>query len=171
MTWSTDPELENRETEGILASTDFREGAKVLAQKELVLDVMLSFPQMLELADFAKSVADLSVILNHIGALRRVVLYANRDDEVRPAWQEGIDAVAACPNITLKLGGMVMPWMGFSWHTWDVPVGSEELAESMSPWTNYCIEQFGPDLCVGYWNELAGFGWLLASPLYERRDW
>ena len=24
---------------------------------------------------------------------------------------------------------------------------------------------------VGYWNELAGFGWLLASPPQEHRDW
>ena len=23
----------------------------------------------------------------------------------------------------------------------------------------------------GYWNELAGFGWLLASPPQEHRDW
>ena len=148
VTWSPDPELADRETEGILANSDFREGAKVLAQKELVLDVMLSFPQMLELADFAKAVPDLSIILNHIGALRRVGIYANRDDEVTPAWREGINAVAACPNITLKLGGMGMPWMGFGWHTREVPVGSEELAETMSPWITYCIEQFGPDRCM-----------------------
>ena len=100
----------------------------------------LSFTQMMKLADFAKSVPNLPINLNHIGALRRVVIYANRDDEVRPAWQEGIDPVAACPNITLKLGGMGMPWMGFSWHIREVPIGSEELAESMSPWMNYCIE-------------------------------
>ena len=148
VTWSPDPELENRETEGILANTEFRAGADVLAQKELVLDVMLSFPQMLELAAFAKSVPNLSIILNHIGALRRVGIYTNRDDEVTPAWREGIEAVAACPNITMKLGGMGMPWMGFGWHTREVPVGSEELAESMSPWMNYCIGQFGPDRCM-----------------------
>ena len=148
VTWSPDPGLENRESEGILANAGFREGAKVLAQKGLVLDVMLSFPQMLELADFAKVVPDLSIILNHIGALRRVGIYANRDDEVAPAWREGIDAVAACPNITLKLGGMGMPWMGFGWHAREIPVGSQELAETMSPWMNYCIEQFGPDRCM-----------------------
>ncbi len=148
VTWSPDPGLENRETEGILANTKFRDGAKVLMQKGLVLDVMLSFPQMQELADFAKSVPDLPIILNHIGALRRVGIYANRDDEVVPAWRQGIDAVAACPNVTVKLGGMGMPWMGFGWHAREVPVGSEELAEAMSPWMNYCIEKFGPDRCM-----------------------
>ena len=148
VTWSPDPGLENRESEGILANADFREGAKVLARKEMVLDAMLSFPQMLELAEFAKAVPDLPIILNHIGALRRVGIYANQDDEVEPAWRAGIDAVAACPNITLKLGGMGMPWMGFGWHAREVPVGSKELAETMSPWMEYCIEKFGPNRCM-----------------------
>lgn len=145
VTWSPDPELENREDEGILANAGFLEGAKVLTQKGLSLDVMLSFPQMPELAGFAKAVPDLSIILNHIGALSRVGIYANREDEVKASWQEGIAAVAACPNVTVKLGGLGMPRMGFGWHAREVPIGSEELAESMAPWMNYCIEQFGPD--------------------------
>ena len=94
VTWSPDPEVENREAEGILANTDFLEGAKVLAQKGLSLDVMLSFPQMPELAEFARAVPDLSIILNHIGALNRVGMYANRDDEVKSVWREGISKVA-----------------------------------------------------------------------------
>ena len=144
VTWSPDPELDNRESEEIMANSSFREGAKVLAQKGLVLDVMLSFPQMREFADFAKSVPDLPIILNHIGALSRVGIYANREDEVRAEWQRGIDAAAACPNVTIKLGGLGMPRMGFGWHTRDVPIGSEELAADMAPWINYCIEKFGP---------------------------
>jgi len=86
--------------------------------------------------------------LNHIGALNRVGMYANREDEVRAIWQAGIAAVAACPNITLKLGGLGMPRMGFDWHTRAVPVGSEELAADMAPWMQYCIEHFGPARCM-----------------------
>ena len=41
-----------------------------------------------------------------------------------------------------------MPRMGFGWHAREVPIGSEELAESMSPWMNYCIEQFSPNRCM-----------------------
>jgi predicted TIM-barrel fold metal-dependent hydrolase len=46
--------------------------------------------------------------------------------------------------VTIKLGGLGMPRMGFGWHTRDVPIGSEELAADMAPWINYCIEKFGP---------------------------
>lgn len=148
VTWSPDPALENRESEGILANSQFRSGARVLARTGLSLDTMLSFPQLPELAEFAKAVPELQIILNHIGGGNRVGIYANRDEEVATVWKQGIALVAACPNVTVKLGGMGMPRWGFGWHRRDVPIGSEELAQSMSPWMNYCIEQFGPDRCM-----------------------
>ena len=148
VTWSSDPALENRESQGILANNTFRAGAQVLARQGLSLDTMLSFPQLPELADFARTVPDLPIILNHIGGVSRVGIYANQDDEVIAAWRRGIAAVAECPNVTVKLGGLGMPRLGFGWHARTVPIGSEELAESMSPWISYCIEQFGPARCM-----------------------
>ncbi|MCI0901633.1 MAG: amidohydrolase family protein [Chloroflexi bacterium] len=148
VTWNPDPDWDNRETEGILANADFREGARVLSRKGLVLDLMQSFPQLPEIADFARAVPDLPVIVNHIGGVSRVGIYANKDDEIIPHWREGIAAVAACPNVTMKLGGMGMPRFGYGWHSRGVPIGSEELAEAMAPWMNHCIEQFGPDRCM-----------------------
>ena len=60
-------------------------------------------------------------------------------------WRSGIAAVAACPNVYMKLGGIGMPRTGFDWHVRNKPIGSEELAASMSPFMTYCIEQFGPN--------------------------
>jgi predicted TIM-barrel fold metal-dependent hydrolase len=148
VTWSPDPALDNRETEGILASDVFRQGARVLARQGLSLDTMLSFPQLPELADFARAVPDLTIILNHMGGVNRVGIYAQRDDEVLAAWKAGISAVAACPNVVVKLGGMGMPRWGFGWHARNLPIGSEELAQAMTPWKTYCIEQFGPERCM-----------------------
>ena len=148
VTWSPDPLIDNRETQGIMSNDTFRAGARVLAGMGLSLDVMLSFPQLNELAEFARAVPEVPIILNHIGGVSRTGIYANRDDEVIPAWREGIHAVAQCPNVTCKLGGMGMPRWGFDWPTRDTPIGSEELAEAMAPWMNYCIEQFGPERCM-----------------------
>ena len=145
VTWSPDPSLEDRETQGIMSNDTFRAGARVLAEMGLSLDVMLSFPQLNELADFARAVPELPIILNHLGGVSRTGIYAGRDDEVIPAWREGIRAVAACPNVTCKIGGMGMPRWGFGWHARNIPIGSEELVEAMAPWMNYCIEQFGPE--------------------------
>ena len=148
VSWNSDPAFQDRETEGIMADSKFREGANVLSRMGLSMDVMLSFPQLPELVDFANSVPDLPIILNHMGGVNRIGVYVGREDEVLATWREGIAAVAACPNVTLKLGGMGMPRWGFGWHARETPIGSEELAEAMTPWMTYCIEQFGPDRCM-----------------------
>jgi L-fuconolactonase len=148
VTWDPHPEVENTAAHnmpGQLASEKFRAGARVLARMGFSLEAWLFFPQLPELADFATAVPDLPIILNHIGGLLRVGPYANRDQEVLDTWRRGIAAVAACPNVTIKLGGIGMPRTGFDWHTRPQPIGSEELAASMAPFMTYCIEQFGPE--------------------------
>ena len=148
VTWNPHPEIGNRETEGVLASPDYRAGARVLARMGHSLDTGVCFPQLPELADFAKALPDLTIVLNHLGGLQRVGSYAGRDDEVFATWRRGIAAVAQCPNVHLKLGGIGMPRLGFDWHTREKPIGSEELAASMAPIISYCIEQFGPGRCM-----------------------
>lgn len=148
VTWDPHPEIGNRERQGVLASADYRAGARVLARLGLSLDTGVCFPQLPELADFAKAMPDLTIVLNHLGGLQRVGPYAGRDDEVFATWRSGIAAVAQCPNVTLKLGGIGMPRLGYDWHTREKPIGSEELAASMAPLMTYCIEQFGPARCM-----------------------
>ncbi len=148
VTWDPHPEIESREIEGALANADYRAGARVLARMGLSLDTGVCFPQLPELADFARAVPDLTIVLNHLGGLTRIGPYANRDDQVLAAWRRGIAAVGECPNVHLKLGGIGMPRMGFDWHTRSRPIGSEELAGSIAPIMSYCIEQLGPQRCM-----------------------
>jgi L-fuconolactonase len=146
--WDPSPELVNRESQGVLASDQYRAGARVLAGRGLCLENSLYHPQLTELAAFARAIPELTIILNHIGGLVRVGSYANRDDDVLPAWRRGIAAVAACPNVILKLGGVGQRRFGFDWQAREKPIGSEELAKTLSPLMQYCIEQFGPDRCM-----------------------
>jgi len=151
VTWDPHPEVENtaaHKIEGQLASDQFRVGARVLARMGLSFEAWLYFPPLPELAAFAKAVPDLTIILNHIGGLLRVGPYANRDHEVLATWRRGIAAVAACPNVYVKLGGIGMPRTGFDWHSRSTPIGSDKLAAAMAPFMTYCIEQFGPNRCM-----------------------
>jgi predicted TIM-barrel fold metal-dependent hydrolase len=148
VTWDPHPEVENtaaHQIEGQLGSETFRAGARVLARMGFSLEAWLFFPQMLELAEFAKAVPDLPIILNHVGGLLRTGPYANRNDEVLATWRSGIAAVAENPNVYVKLGGIGMPRTGFYWDTRTEPVGSEEMAKDIAPLMTHCIEQFGPD--------------------------
>ena len=148
VTWDADPRVESRETQGVLSSAEFRAGAKALARMGLSLDTICCFPQLPELVEFARATPDLPIIVNHLGGLNRTGPFADRDDAVMPAWRSGMAALAKCPNVMLKLGGIGMPRFGFDWHLRDKPIGSEELAASMAPLLKYCIDQFGPDRCM-----------------------
>ena len=147
VTFDSHPEIENTSAirkPGQLGTDVFRTGARILARMSLTLEGWLYHPQLPELAAFAKAVPELTIILNHVGGLVRTGPYANRDTEVMAQWRKGIDAVAACPNVVVKLGGLGMVRCGFDWHLRDQPIGSEELARAMAPWIDYCIEKFGP---------------------------
>ncbi len=146
--WDAHPSLAKRDIQGALATEGYRAGARVLAKMGLTLDNSLYFTQLYELADFARAVPDLTIVLNHIGGLLRVGPYANRDDEVLPEWRKGGAAATQCPNIVMKLGGVGQLRYGYDWYQRDKPIGSEELAGYLAPLMHYCIEQFGPDRCM-----------------------
>jgi len=146
--WDPSPEVADREIRGALATDGYRAGARVLAQMGFLLENSLYFPQLGELADFANALPELTIVLNHCGGLLRVGPYADRDNEVLAEWRRGLAAVAKCPNVIMKVGGVGQARYGFDWSKREVPVGSEELAGSLAPLMNYCIEQFGPSRCM-----------------------
>lgn len=148
VTWDPHPEVENtalHRREGQLVSKDFQAGAKVLSDMGMSFEAWLYFHQLPELVKFAKSVPDLKIILNHIGGLVMDGPYSDKKDEVINIWKDGIASVAECPNVVVKLGGIGMPRTGFNWHERDVPISSEELAEDIAPFFDYCIDNFGPE--------------------------
>jgi len=150
VTWDPHPEVENtaaHKMEGQLESDEFRTGARVLARLGYTLEGWLYHPQLPELAAFAKAVPELTIVLNHVGGLLGTGPYANHE-AVMVNWRKGIAAVAACPNVVVKLGGLGMVRCGFDWHTREKPIGSEELAQAMAPYLTYCIEQFTPARCM-----------------------
>jgi len=125
LTWDADPRIPNGayDRQSQLADEGFRAGARVLARMGLSFDAWLYFPQLPELAEFARAIPGLTIILNHIGGMLRVGPYDNRDEEVLPTWRQGIAAVAQYPNVYVKLGGIGQPRTGYDWSARDVPIG------------------------------------------------
>ena len=146
--WDESPELANRDIRGALSTDGYRAGARVLAGMGLILENSLYFHQLSELAEFARAVPGLTIVLNHIGGLLRVGPYANRDAEVLPQWRRGVEEAAKCPNIVMKLGGVGQLRYGYYWHDRETAIRSEELAEALGPLMDHCIQQFGPDRCM-----------------------
>jgi predicted TIM-barrel fold metal-dependent hydrolase len=57
-------------------------------------------------------------------------------------------ALAACPNVMVKLGGLAMPVNGYDYHDDALPPDSAKLAQDWMPWVETCIALFGPQRCM-----------------------
>ncbi|MFC1977247.1 amidohydrolase family protein [Chloroflexota bacterium] len=133
---------------GLLLAPEFREGFAYLQKYSLSFDAWLYHPQLTELADLAMAFPDIPIIVDHIGGALGVGPYAGKREEVFQEWKRVITALATCPNVVVKLGGLGMPLCGFGWHERATPPNSTELAEAMAPYYLWCIEQFGVDRCM-----------------------
>ena len=169
--WDADDSIRNpaySPPPGLLADKTFREGFAVLGRLGLSFDAWLYHPQIDELTDLARAFPETRIVLNHVGGPIGIGTYAGRRDEVFAAWAASIKALAACPNVCVKLGGLGMRIGGFGFHEEPEPPSSETLAAAWRPYVETCIEAFGP-VALHVREQLPGRqGLLQLSGLLER---
>lgn len=126
----------------------FRAGFAELAPLGLTFDAWLFHHQIPLLTELARSFADTTIVLDHIGAPLGVGPYANHRAEVFSSWHAALLELSRCPNVVVKLGGLGMLYFGFGFHERAIPPSSEELAVAWRPFINACIDAFGPSRCM-----------------------
>ena len=130
---------------GLLLDATFRKGFACLAPLGLSFDAWLFHPQIGELTDLARAFPDTKIALDHCGGPIGIGSYANRRDEIFPAWKASVQEIARCPNVVVKLGGLAMRLLGYDFHERPLPPSSEEVAAAWRPYIETCIEAFGPE--------------------------
>ncbi|MFC1929759.1 amidohydrolase family protein [Chloroflexota bacterium] len=133
---------------GLMLNPKFREGFSYLQKYGLSFDSWQYFTQLMELVDLARAFPNTSIIVDHVGGPLGIGPYAGRGKEVFQEWKRGMTALATCPNVVVKLGGLGMPRCGFGWHERANPPSSTELADAMAPYYLSCIEFFGVGRCM-----------------------
>jgi predicted TIM-barrel fold metal-dependent hydrolase len=146
--WDASGALRSDAPPGLLGDSQFRRGFACLGKLNLSFDAWLYYPQLPELVDLARAFPQVTIILDHIGAPLGVGPYAGKRDEVFQAWSRGIAALASCPNVFVKLGGVGSLRSGYDWHERLVKPSSVELAAALRPYFEWCIEKLGADRCM-----------------------
>jgi L-fuconolactonase len=149
MTWHDSPEIISwAKSPAPLADEAFLAGFELLERYDLSFDAWIFHTQIEELSELANAFPSTTIVLNHVGGPLGVGPYYGRHGEVLEEWKLGIEAIAATPNVVVKLGGLGMPMCGFRWRKASVPPSSTELAEGMAPYYLWCVEQLGADRCM-----------------------
>ena len=133
---------------GLLVEPAVQSAIGILAGMHLVLDSYVFFPQLHEVVQTAQAHPSLTIVLNHCGGPLGYGPYADDPAEHYTAWRRGIQAVARCPNVVCKLGGILNRTTDFNYLDADRPAGSELLANLWRRWFEPCIEAFGSVRCM-----------------------
>jgi predicted TIM-barrel fold metal-dependent hydrolase len=132
----------------LLYDETFRKGFACLAPLNMSFDAWLYHPQIGDLTALAQAFPGTQICLNHIGGPLAIGAYAGKREEVFADWSKSIKALAACPNVVVKVGAMAMRINGWDFHTKAEPPSSEELAVAWKPYVDTCIEAFGANRCM-----------------------
>lgn len=149
--WDADPQLHYKHltiAPRQLLATSFRRGIARLAARDLSFDVWAFHPQLPEVFDLARAFPDLTVVVDHLGGPLGIGRYANERAEALTHWRRYIRALASCPNIYMKLGGMAMHCIGLDFKASPKPPDSDTLIAGTQDFYSHAIDCFGPSRCM-----------------------
>jgi len=127
--WHPDPAKTYVTKPNFLADTAWLRGFALLKRYNLSFDLQLYPSQMPEAAALAAAHGDTRIILNHAG------MPVDRDPEALALWRTGMRALAAQPNVWVKISGLGM--VDWRW-----------TEDSIRPFVLDTIEIVGPDRCM-----------------------
>lgn len=168
--WHADPAIRSNPQPpppGLLSTAAFRRGAAQLAPRGLNLDIWAYHTQLDEVLGLARALPKLPVILDHVGGPLGAGPYAGRKAEIREVWMSGMRALAACPNVAVKLGGLAMRVGGFAFDQMLRPPSSQQLAEAWGDILHAAISLFGPQRCMFESNFPVDKGMVGYGPLWN----
>lgn len=149
--WDSSPEIANSHRnpkQNLYLSTEFRRGFAQLAPLGLSFDAWLFHPQLEDITDLARSFSETDIVVNHCGGPIGAGPYKTNQNEAIEQWRSGLRKLATCPNVKMKLGGLLMDLNGFDWQSADHAPSSLQLLEATKDYYEYVIELFGTNRCM-----------------------
>lgn len=172
--WDADPVVKGQvaaDRPGLLLEPGFGKGLNILTSLGLSFDASVYHPQIPDVTALARAHPDANIVLIHTGSPVGHGSYAGKEAENHSNWLASIKELASCPNVSIKLGGVLMHLANFDFTIADTPPTSKRLAELWRPYIEPCIELFGADRCMVSSNfpvDKAGFGYGTAWNMFKR---
>ncbi len=138
-----------RPTPQMMSTAAFRAGVATLGAMGHTFDAWLFHHQLGELLDLARAVPATTIVVDHLGAPLGVGAHAGRGAEVTASLRASLDALADCPGVVVKLGGIGMDrYFGVGWSEAERPPSSDTVAARWQDQIRWTIDRFGPDRCM-----------------------
>jgi predicted TIM-barrel fold metal-dependent hydrolase len=126
----------------------FRAGARELAARGLTFEAWQYHHQLDDVADLARAVPELTIIVNHLGGPLGIGSFADRRDEVEAELRAGLTTLAGLDNVVLKVGGIGMTRFGVGWDRDELPPTSDDVVARWDDLVRWSIDTYGPSRCL-----------------------
>jgi predicted TIM-barrel fold metal-dependent hydrolase len=173
--WDPDPAVTGGTTgtaaPGLYLEAAFQRGLRSVAARGLIFEASIYHPQISDVTALARAVPDAKIVIIHSGSPLGYGSYRCREREVHNNWLRDMKECAACPNVSIKLGGMLMTLAAFDFNLADKPITSVDLATCWRPYVEPLIELFGVDRCMASSNfpvDKAGFTYGTVWNMFKR---
>jgi predicted TIM-barrel fold metal-dependent hydrolase len=100
--WDTDPVRQSVSRPDYCNDRDFRRGFALLEKYDLSFELQVYAPQAAHAVELVKAFPNVRMILVHAGML------TERTSQAIDQWRGALTALAACPNLNVKLSGLGM---------------------------------------------------------------
>ena len=148
--WDPHPEIGTADADrpGLYRDPVFQEGVRTLTRFGLAFDASIFHHQVSDVTALAEAVPEANIVLIHFGSPLGYGPYSGRHDEILWQWRADMADLAKRPNVTVKLGGIMIQHAGYDYGREPAPASSERLAELWRPYIETCIEHFGAGRCM-----------------------
>ena len=149
--WDADPVVKGKWSEDnphLYLDERFNAGFRRLAAMGLSFDASIYHPQLPDVTALARAHPDANIVLIHSASPVGHAAYARREAENNAQWRRMMAELATCPNVSVKMGGILMNLANWDFTEAARPLTSAELAALWRPWIEPCIELFGPERCM-----------------------
>ncbi len=140
---------------GLLRKTTWRDGYASLGKRGLTFDAWMYHHQLAEFGELARSAPETKVVLCHLATPIALAgpfggLGETAADRMRitEEWKEAIFDFASIPHARFKIGGLLMPILGFGAEQREQPMSEQELVDRVGPLIEWAIGTIGIDRCM-----------------------
>jgi predicted TIM-barrel fold metal-dependent hydrolase len=149
--WDNDPVIGNSHVAkgpGVHRSAEFRAGLKQLFKLGLSFDAWIFHHQLAEVTELARAFPDGNIVLCHMGGVLGYGRWAGKKEEVFAQWKASMTDLAKCPNVSVKVGGLMMRLAAIDYLHLEKPPTSQQLADAWRAYAGTCLELFGARRCM-----------------------
>lgn len=149
--WDADPSILGGVSfggEGLYRQDAFLRGFRQFAKLGYIFDAFVLAPQLGDVIALARQFPDTQIVVGHVGQPIGIGAHAGRMGAEYPQWRSDMATLAACGNVSVKLGGLSSYLTGFDTFRADPPASSERLAADCRPYVEVAVELFGAGRCM-----------------------